>query len=76
MVAKLEDLLQSLYFYFSNSSKRHLEFAKLIEMVETWLKILWNVKIWWINMLEPLKRVMVEYKTLIVKMSQDNVLVA
>jgi hypothetical protein len=40
MVAKLEDLLQSLYFYFSNSSKRHLEFAKLIEMVETWLKIL------------------------------------
>jgi hypothetical protein len=34
------------------------------------------VKIWWINMLEPLKRVMVEYKTLIVKMSQDNVLVA
>jgi hypothetical protein len=59
MVAKLEDLLQSLYFYYSNSPKQHLEFTKLTEIVETrGLKILQNVKIQWINMLEPLKWVM------------------
>jgi hypothetical protein len=40
MVAKLEDLLQSLYFYFSNSPKHHLEFTKLAKMVETRQNIL------------------------------------
>jgi hypothetical protein len=35
MVSKLEDLLQSLYGYFSNSPKRHLEFIKLAKIVET-----------------------------------------
>jgi hypothetical protein len=36
MVAKLEDLLQSLYFYFSNSLKHQLEFHfKLAEIMET-----------------------------------------
>jgi hypothetical protein len=34
IVAKLENLLQSLYSYFSNSLKQHLEFNKLIEIVE------------------------------------------
>jgi hypothetical protein len=46
MVAKLEDLSQSLYFYFSSSPKCHLEFTKLVEMVEIGLKILQNVSIW------------------------------
>jgi hypothetical protein len=35
MVVKLEELLQSLYFYFSSSSKQHLEFTKLLEIMET-----------------------------------------
>jgi hypothetical protein len=36
MVAKLEDLLQSLYSYFSNSPKHHLEFHfKLVKIIET-----------------------------------------
>jgi len=35
VVVKLENLLQSLYSYFSNSSERHLEFSKLVEIVET-----------------------------------------
>ncbi len=76
MVAKLEDLSQSLYFYFSSSPKCHLEFTKLVEMVEIGLKILQNVSIWWISMLKPLRQVMVEYKILIVKMSHDGVLIA
>jgi hypothetical protein len=50
MVAKLEDLLYSLHSYLSNSPKKHFEFIKLVKIMETcWLKILQNVKIWWIN---------------------------
>jgi hypothetical protein len=44
---------------------------KLGKIVKTMrLKILKNVKIQWISILEPLKQV--KYKALIVKMSQDN----
>jgi hypothetical protein len=35
MVSKLEDLLQSLYGYFSSSLKCHLEFIKLDKIVGT-----------------------------------------
>ncbi len=53
---------------------QHLEFTKFVKIVETLgLKILQNVQIQWINMLEPLKWVMEKCKTLIMKMSQDNV---
>jgi hypothetical protein len=65
MVAKLEDLLQS------------LEFTKLANIMEKiGLRILQNVRTWWISMLEPLKRVMAKYKTLIMKISQDNASIA
>jgi hypothetical protein len=71
-VCKIETLLQALHSYFTSSPKRHLEFTKLAELVETsGLKILGSVRTRWINMLEPLKRVLSEYKTLIVKMSKD-----
>jgi hypothetical protein len=72
LVAKLESLCQALYAYFSHSSKRLLEFQKLVEMVETeGLRILQNVSTRWIFLLEPLKRIMKEYKTLIVKMCKN-----
>jgi len=62
VVVKLENLLRSLYSYFSNSCERHLEFTKLVKIVETrGLKILRNVNTRWIKMLELLKRVMVKY---------------
>jgi len=35
MVTKLGELLQSLYSYFSSSPKWHLEFTKLVKIVET-----------------------------------------
>ncbi len=61
--------MQSLYSYFSSSPKQHLEFIKLVKIVEIGgLKILRNVKTCWILILEPLKCVLVEYKTLNVKM--------
>ncbi len=73
MVVKLEELLQSLSSYFSNSPQWHLEFTKLVKIVETrGLKILQNVKVHWISMLEPLKCVSATYKTLILKMAHDN----
>jgi hypothetical protein len=45
VVNRIEDLLQSLHSYFARSPKRHLEFVKLVEVMETkGLKILRQVK--------------------------------
>jgi hypothetical protein len=64
--------VQKLAFLFSTSSKCHLEFTKLDEVVETeGLKILNKIHTRWISLLEPLKRISGEYKTLIVKFAQD-----
>lgn len=72
VVAKLEALCQAMYSYFSHSPKRHSEFEKLANIVETeGRRMLRNVKTRWISLLEPLKRVMGEYKTLVVKMCDD-----
>jgi hypothetical protein len=72
VVSKIESLCKNIHNYFSHSPKRHLEFTKLAEIVETkGLKILNNVKTRWISLLEPLKRVLGEYKTLIAKMCED-----
>jgi hypothetical protein len=73
MVKKLETLCNSLHVYFTKSPKQFLEFSKLAEVVETsGLKILGNVKTRWISLLEPMKRVLSEYKILIVKMNNDT----
>ena len=72
IVAKLENLCQAMYSYFSISSKRHLRFQKLADIVKTeGLRMLRNVATRWISLLEPLKRVIGGYKTLIVKMCED-----
>jgi hypothetical protein len=45
MVNKIEGLFQTLYNYFSKNPKRHLEFIKLVEIMEIkGAKILKNVK--------------------------------
>jgi hypothetical protein len=60
--------------YFSHSPKYHIEFTKLVELMEIKiLKILHNVKTWWINIFSLLIKVMARYWTLLVKMQQDNV---
>jgi hypothetical protein len=72
VLQKLETLCKSLHAYFSGSPKCHLEFRKLAEVVETeGLKILNKVATRWISLLEPLKRICCEYKTLIVKFAKD-----
>jgi hypothetical protein len=59
--------------YFSASPKHHLEFTKLVEIVKIeGLKVLQNVKTRWISMLQRLKRVGKEYKTLIAKMTTNS----
>jgi hypothetical protein len=59
-------------FISMHSPKRCNKFQKLAEIVETsGIKILQNVTTRWISILEPLKHVLGEYKTLIVKMAQD-----
>jgi hypothetical protein len=69
MVARIETLLAALYRYSSKSPKRHLELQKLAELLESkGRKILQNVKTRWISMLSPLKRVLSEYRILLVKM--------
>jgi hypothetical protein len=72
-VNRIEDLLQSLHTYFARSPKRHLEFVKLAEVLETkGLKILRQVKTRWLSMMSPAIRMMNEYKTLVVKMMEDE----
>jgi hypothetical protein len=45
VIAKIKNLLQSLYSYFACSPKRHLEFTKLAAVMETkGLKIIRNIK--------------------------------
>jgi hypothetical protein len=74
VVIKIESLCKNIHSYFSHSPKRHLEFTKLAEIVETeGLKILNNVKTRWISLLEPLIHILGEYKTLIAKMCEDAV---
>ena len=73
MVKKLETLCQSLYNYFTMSFKKHLEFQKLANIVKTeGLYMCKNVKTWWISLLELLRGVVSEYKTLVVKMCEDS----
>lgn len=69
VVFRIEDMLQSLYAYFSHSLKRHLEFVKLAEVMATMgLKILKNNNTRWLSMLSLAVRVMNENITSLVKM--------
>jgi len=62
-----------MYVYFTHSPNKHMEFTKLVEILETkGEKIFRNMKTWWISMLAPAKHVLHEYKTLVVKMADDN----
>ncbi len=72
IVSRLEGLLQTLYIYFSTSLEMHLEFTKLVKLMETkGVKILKNVKPCWISMLSHVQCVMAEYKTLLMQMALD-----
>ena len=72
VVARIETLLAALHKYFSKYPKHHLGLKKLVELHESKSKkILENIKMIWISMLNPLKRVFSEYRTLLVNMYSD-----
>jgi hypothetical protein len=73
ILLKIEDMLQDLHGYFCKSPKKHMEFLKLAEVMDTkGLKILRDIKTRWILMLAPAVCIMNEYRTLLVKMLQDS----
>lgn len=72
-MSKVEGLLASLFLYFNGRPKQCVvscvELAKLTSNMETkGLKMLKAVKTRWISMLSPCKRVLSEYRPLLVKM--------
>jgi hypothetical protein len=72
VVKYIEDLLQSLYFFF-HSPKKHLEFLKLVGLMKVkGNKILQNVKTCCINLLNPTKWFLSMYMPLVAKMVEDS----
>jgi hypothetical protein len=70
-VAKIEALLQCTCILLI--PKRHLEHIKLEKFMESkGLKYFHNVKTWWVFMLAPLKCVLCLYKSIVVKMNENN----
>jgi hypothetical protein len=68
-----EKLVQKAYVFFNRSPKRLSEFEKLFEVIETkGLRPLQNVATCWVFLLDPLWRILNEYRTLIVKMHSDQ----
>jgi hypothetical protein len=66
------DFSQCLYGYFNHNPKRHLEFSKLTNVMETkGNKILRNIKTRWTSMINPNKWVVLEYYILLMKMALD-----
>jgi hypothetical protein len=74
-VHKIKDLLQSLYGYFSHSHKRCKDLEEVVDVVETREGeggIVSIVKTRWISMLQPAKRVLDEYRVLVLKMHANK----
>ena len=68
----IEKLLSVTYGYFCKSPKRYSEFRQLAELTQTkGLKMLRNVQTRWVTLIEPLRRLLSEYRTLIYKMTTD-----
>jgi hypothetical protein len=62
----------NLCMFFSHNLKRHLQFTKLAKIMETkGNKILRNTKTRWISMVNPIKHVLSEYHTFLMKMAMD-----
>jgi hypothetical protein len=68
----IEDLLKVAHSYFAYSPKKFAEFHSLAQTMETkGLKLLKNVPTRWVSLIEPLRRLLAEYRSLIAKMNVD-----
>ena len=73
IVSCIEELLAGIYTFFCKSPKKHLEFVKLAELLNSrGNKILQNIKTRWLNMIGPAVKIMNEYMLFLVKMSKDT----
>ncbi len=69
----IENLLQKFHSYFAHSLQKNLKFTKLVKLTcPKGIQIFWNVKIRWILMLNPTKRVTMEYIIMLVKITFDS----
>jgi hypothetical protein len=72
IVGKIEDVLQSLYSYFFHSPKKSQESVKLVDIMEIGEQQNFKfIKMQWISMLLPTKRVLSKYCALVLKMHWD-----
>jgi hypothetical protein len=68
----IEDLLKVAHSYFAYSLKKFAEFHSLAQTMETkGLKLLKNVPTHWVSLIKPLRRLLVEYRSVIAKMNVD-----
>lgn len=68
----MELLLRESHSYFCKSPKRYIEFRNLAEITETkGLKLLRNVETRWVSLIDPMRRILSEYRTLVLKMYED-----
>ena len=69
----IEKTLAAAHAYFSKSPKRYIEFTKLAELTETkGLKMLKSVETRWVSLIEPLRRLLAEYRTLMYKLYREE----
>ncbi len=66
LVSCIKNLLQCLYGYFNHSPKKHLEFIKLVKIME-----IKGNKILWISMISLVKCALFKYHILLMKMALD-----
>jgi hypothetical protein len=70
---KAEKLMAKAHAFFNHSPKRLAEFQKLADVIDTkGLRPLKNVATRWVSLLDPLRRILSEYRTFIAKMHQDR----
>jgi hypothetical protein len=72
VVHAVEELMRASYAYFSHSPKKYNEYKNFASTIDTkGLKIIKNVKTRWLSLLEPMKRIMIEFRTILEKMEVD-----
>ena len=68
----ISKVLQMIHAYFNRSPKHLTQFKALAELTETkGLKMLKRVETRWVSFIEPLRRLLSEYRTLIYSMTAD-----
>ena len=66
-------LYYSTYLYFNKSPRCVLDFKELAETMDCrGLKLLQNVQIRWISLLDPLRRLVSQYRAILAKMYQSK----